>query len=106
MKAVALLCCLCLLLLTGCDKTQSFEILPGHTLYLTNNMNASDIGFSAEYPITITEGSCQLAGVAYGRFHCSMASTIAITDDRPSLLIWAHANNVKISYNPLSDFLR
>ena len=73
----------------------SFSLEPGQTETIPNSQ-FSILNLTSDYPVSIREGPCYYPRVVDIKLHC-LPDEIQITDSRPVLLLWAHANRVTIA---------
>lgn len=74
---------------------RSADLTPGQT-WTVYNSEYSEFEIRSEYPVRVQDGACQFPPAAEIRFRCP-AATLQITDVRPALLMWAHANHVTLT---------
>lgn len=74
---------------------RSADLTPGQT-WTVYNSEYSEFEIRSEYPVTVQDGSCRFPPAAEIRFRCP-AADLQITDARPALLIWSHANHVTLT---------
>lgn len=96
MKAARLLLLLPLLL-AGCAYHDTFALRPGETFVIPNT-RVRELNWTADYPVTVTEGRCKAELLSSGSIECSNPAAITIHDSRPTLLYFARTNYVRVSY--------
>jgi TonB family protein len=73
-------------------------LLPGQPLTISNDSRL-DVEIQAEYPVSVEGQGCRVPRTANARIVCG-PENVTITDLRPPLLIWGHANNVRWIVHP------
>jgi hypothetical protein len=82
-------------LILGCGASATFSLLPGQT-YIVHNEYPRMVHIVSEYPVKISGSGCSSAWAVELNMHCNMGD-LSISDNRPAVLVWAHANKVTVS---------
>jgi hypothetical protein len=87
--------CLFFLCLCGCKTTLSISLKAGETIRVDSLKN-STFHVEAEYPVNFNGDGCYALATVEADLRCGEAD-FTITDVRSPLLVWGHANRVKVT---------